>query len=150
MTLLVDTSVWSLALRRDGSATAPEVRALQGALAGKNVAALQVQAVRTLDLRLTDTGLLANAIRVRLSGASDWAQTIDVSGAANSAAWQAELKSALESLQGIGRNNLLLQEVPGAAGTFRLVASGALAGKALPSIELRSETRASLPARSLA
>ena len=36
MTLLVDTSVWSLALRRDGSATAPEVRALQGALAGSD------------------------------------------------------------------------------------------------------------------
>ncbi|MGE0314140.1 MAG: PIN domain-containing protein [Lautropia sp.] len=34
MTLLVDTSVWSLALRRDGPATAPEVRMLQDALAG--------------------------------------------------------------------------------------------------------------------
>lgn len=34
MTLLVDTCVWSLALRRDGSSTAPEVRLLQEALAG--------------------------------------------------------------------------------------------------------------------
>jgi predicted nucleic acid-binding protein len=34
MTLLVDTSVWSLALRRDGSTNAPEVRVLQDALAG--------------------------------------------------------------------------------------------------------------------
>lgn len=34
MTLLVDTSVWSLALRRDGSATEPAVRALADALAG--------------------------------------------------------------------------------------------------------------------
>ena len=34
MTFLVDTSVWSLALRRDGSTSAPEVRALQEALAG--------------------------------------------------------------------------------------------------------------------
>ena len=34
MTLLVDTSVWSLALRRDGSPAAPEVRALADALAG--------------------------------------------------------------------------------------------------------------------
>lgn len=34
MTLLVDTSVWSLALRRDGSPTAPEVRLLQDAIAG--------------------------------------------------------------------------------------------------------------------
>jgi predicted nucleic acid-binding protein len=34
MTLLVDTSVWSLALRRDGSTAEPEVRALAHALAG--------------------------------------------------------------------------------------------------------------------
>ncbi|MEK8051462.1 PIN domain-containing protein [Ideonella sp. DXS22W] len=34
MTLLVDTSVWSLALRRDGSTAAPEVRQLQDAIAG--------------------------------------------------------------------------------------------------------------------
>ena len=34
MTLLVDTSVWSLALRRDAPAAQPEVRALVDALAG--------------------------------------------------------------------------------------------------------------------
>jgi predicted nucleic acid-binding protein len=34
MSLLVDTSVWSLALRRDGSPGQPEVRALADALAG--------------------------------------------------------------------------------------------------------------------
>ena len=34
MTLMVDTSVWSLALRRDGSTDQPEVRALADALAG--------------------------------------------------------------------------------------------------------------------
>ena len=34
MTLLVDTSVWSLAFRRDRPSTAPEVRALRGALEG--------------------------------------------------------------------------------------------------------------------
>ncbi len=34
MTLLVDTSVWSLALRRDGSSDAPEVQALLAALVG--------------------------------------------------------------------------------------------------------------------
>ena len=36
MTFLVDTSVWSLALRRDGSTSAPEVLALQDALAGSD------------------------------------------------------------------------------------------------------------------
>lgn len=34
MTILVDTSVWSLALRRDTAPELPEVRALQAALAG--------------------------------------------------------------------------------------------------------------------
>lgn len=34
MSLLVDTSVWSLALRRDGLASAPEVKLLRDALAG--------------------------------------------------------------------------------------------------------------------
>lgn len=34
MTLLVDTSVWSLALRRDGTVDAPQVNALRAALAG--------------------------------------------------------------------------------------------------------------------
>lgn len=34
MTLLVDTSVWSLALRRDSDASAPEVHALKDALQG--------------------------------------------------------------------------------------------------------------------
>ena len=34
MTLLVDTSVWSLAFRRDGSADEPQVRALRAALTG--------------------------------------------------------------------------------------------------------------------
>lgn len=36
MTLLVDTSVWSLALRRDGSTSAPEVRVLHEALEGSD------------------------------------------------------------------------------------------------------------------
>ena len=37
MTLLVDTSVWSLALRRDGEAKAPEVQHLKEALLGADV-----------------------------------------------------------------------------------------------------------------
>src|SRR6185503_475058 len=37
VTLLVDTSVWSLALRRDVKATEPEVDALKTALAGSEV-----------------------------------------------------------------------------------------------------------------
>jgi predicted nucleic acid-binding protein len=37
VTLLVDTSVWSLALRRDAAATEPEVQALRDALEGADV-----------------------------------------------------------------------------------------------------------------
>jgi predicted nucleic acid-binding protein len=37
VTLLVDTSVWSLALRRDAPASSPEVLALADALAGTDV-----------------------------------------------------------------------------------------------------------------
>jgi predicted nucleic acid-binding protein len=37
VTLLVDTSVWSLALRRDAPATEPEVHALKEALLGSDV-----------------------------------------------------------------------------------------------------------------
>ena len=37
MTLFVDTSVWSLALRRDAPATAPEVAALWDALSGSDI-----------------------------------------------------------------------------------------------------------------
>ena len=37
MTLLVDTSVWSLALRRDADAVEPEVRHLKDALFGSDV-----------------------------------------------------------------------------------------------------------------
>jgi predicted nucleic acid-binding protein len=39
MSLLVDTSVWSLALRRDVPPAAPEVRALRDALAGGDIVA---------------------------------------------------------------------------------------------------------------
>ena len=37
MTLLVDTSVWSLAFRRDQASTAPQVRALRSALEGDEI-----------------------------------------------------------------------------------------------------------------
>jgi predicted nucleic acid-binding protein len=37
VTLLVDTSVWSLALRRDASASEPEVQALKDALQGTDI-----------------------------------------------------------------------------------------------------------------
>ena len=39
MSLLVDTSVWSLALRRDAPPDVPEVRALRDALAGGQIVA---------------------------------------------------------------------------------------------------------------
>ena len=37
MTLFVDTSVWSLALRRDGDVMSPEVQALRHAIEGGDI-----------------------------------------------------------------------------------------------------------------
>ncbi len=37
MSLFVDTSVWSLAFRRDEASTVPQVRALRGALEGEEI-----------------------------------------------------------------------------------------------------------------
>ncbi len=48
MTLLVDTSVWSLALRRDGSTFAPEVRALRDALEGSDAVVTTGQVLQEL------------------------------------------------------------------------------------------------------
>ena len=111
-----------------------------GSLAGRNLSALQVQAVRTLDLRL-DSGTWADAVRLRLAGQADWARTIERVSGSTDAAWQAtlasELQAALQALPGIGRGNVQLQAIDGAAGTFYVVASGGLTGKALPALEVQ-------------
>jgi predicted nucleic acid-binding protein len=57
VTLLVDTSVWSLALRRDADATGPEIEALRHALGG-------AEAVVT-------TGLVLQELLQGFSGAKD-------------------------------------------------------------------------------
>ena len=63
MTLLVDTSVWSLALRRDVPAIEPEVAALKDALAGADV-------VVTTGLVLQELlqGFVAPKARTRIIG----------------------------------------------------------------------------------
>lgn len=48
MTLLVDTSVWSLALRRDAEATEPEVQHLKDALLGSGVVVTTGQVLQEL------------------------------------------------------------------------------------------------------
>lgn len=63
MTLLVDTSVWSLALRRDVEATEPEVQELKDALFGS-------------DLVVT-TGLVLQELLHGFSGAKAQTQIID-------------------------------------------------------------------------
>ena len=63
MTLLVDTSVWSLALRRDVASRAPELLYLQTALAGH-------------DLVVT-TGLVLQELLQGFSGAKDQARIIE-------------------------------------------------------------------------
>ncbi|MEO7742212.1 MAG: PIN domain-containing protein [Usitatibacter sp.] len=63
MTLLVDTSVWSLALRRDSAASVPEVEALKGALqTGESV---------------VTTGLVLQELLQGFSGPKDRSRIID-------------------------------------------------------------------------
>ena len=63
MTLLVDTSVWSLALRRDASAAEPEVQALKDALLGADV--------------VVTTGLVLQELLQGFSGPKACAQIIE-------------------------------------------------------------------------
>ena len=63
MTILVDTSVWSLALRREVASRAPELLYLQTALAGH-------------DLVVT-TGLVLQELLQGFSGAKDQARIIE-------------------------------------------------------------------------
>ena len=63
MTLLVDTSVWSLALRRDVEATEPEVQELKDALFGADV--------------VVTTGLVLQELLQGFSGAKAQTQIIE-------------------------------------------------------------------------
>lgn len=63
MRLLVDTSVWSLALRRDASATEPEVHQLKDALLGADV--------------VVTTGLVLQELLQGFSGPKARAQIIE-------------------------------------------------------------------------
>ena len=63
MTLLVDTSVWSLALRRDIEATEPEVQELKDALFGSNL--------------VVTTGLVLQELLQGFSGAKAQTQIIE-------------------------------------------------------------------------
>lgn len=63
MTLLVDTSVWSLALRRDVQATEPEVQELKAALFGAEVVVI--------------TGLVLQELLQGFSGAKAQTQIVE-------------------------------------------------------------------------
>ena len=63
MTLLVDTSVWSLALRRDTAASEPEVQQLKDALFGADI--------------VVTTGLVLQELLQGFSGAKASAQIIE-------------------------------------------------------------------------
>ena len=63
MTLLVDTSVWSLALRRDVEVEEPEVQALKEALAGADV--------------VVTTGLVLQELLQGFAGAKASAQIVE-------------------------------------------------------------------------
>lgn len=63
MTLLVDTSVWSLALRRDADASEPEVQELKNALFGAKI--------------VVTTGLILQELLQGFSGAKAQAQIVE-------------------------------------------------------------------------
>lgn len=63
MSLLIDTSVWSLALRRDIETPVPQVQALRDALLGEEVVAT--------------TGIILQELLQGFSGPSAWAQIIE-------------------------------------------------------------------------
>jgi len=63
VTLFVDTSVWSLALRRDASASEPEVHLLKGALMGADI--------------VVTTGLVLQELLQGFSGPKSRAQIIE-------------------------------------------------------------------------
>ena len=63
MTLLVDTSVWSLALRRDAEAIEPEVQELKNALLGKDA--------------VVSTGLVLQELLQGFTGAKAQTQIIE-------------------------------------------------------------------------
>ena len=63
MTLFVDTSVWSLAFRRDGSAAEPEVQALKDALLGADI--------------VVTTGLILQELLQGFSGPKASAQIVE-------------------------------------------------------------------------
>ena len=63
MTLLVDTSVWSLALRRDAEGTEPEIQALKDALFGAEV--------------VVTTGLVLQELLQGFAGAKAQAQIVE-------------------------------------------------------------------------
>ena len=67
MTLLVDTSVWSLALRRDGAAASPEVAALREAIEGAD--------------SVVTTGLVLQELLQGFNGPKDRQAIIDRFGA---------------------------------------------------------------------
>ena len=67
MTLLVDTSVWSLALRRDAQVQAPEVQALIDALGGADV--------------VVTTGLVLQELLQGFSGPKDASAIVERFGA---------------------------------------------------------------------
>ena len=72
MTLPVDTSVWSLALRRDADPTGPEVEALGNALEG--------------DAAVVTTGLVLQKLLQGFAGAKDRPDRCQLRGSASAPA----------------------------------------------------------------
>ncbi|MBF0171584.1 MAG: hypothetical protein HQK87_10965, partial [Nitrospinae bacterium] len=118
-----------------------------GALAGKNIAALGISQVQTLDLRLKD-GLVADTVALRFSGESAWAATLSMTGLENDAR-RALLEEALTGLTGVGVGNVTVLADASTPGLFRLVTTGALAGRSMSTVVAGLTRAVEQPASSL-
>ena len=106
--------------------------AFVGALAGRDIQSLRFTEVQTLDLRLAD-GRVADTLRLRLAGGTDWATTaLDLRGRAV-AEFQGLLQAAVVTLPGLGAGQVRV-DATDTAGVFHLVADQTLAGADLPTV----------------
>ncbi len=109
-----------------------------GALLGKNVDALIVNAVNMVDLGLAD-GAIADLIKIKLASATEWSRTVKVDQTLAPDQRQGDLISyltrAIGLLPSVGLGNIELVAVDGEEAKYYLKTSGGLVGKALPEID---------------
>ena len=107
-------------------------------LAGRNVDAVSIVPVTSIDLILDD-GALADLVKVKLGSDLSWQRTVAVDQALGVAVRQddliANLTRAIGLLPSVGIGNIDLIAVSGVDGTYYLKTMGGLSGQILPPID---------------